>query len=159
MANFPVNIFVALRSKGTGKVALRMAPLIDVIFLLLIFFLVSACWNESENFLPLEIDAAKAGDVGAGVVSPLVIRIGAVDEGCVVLVEGHEIGMVGEQSGEVEFAEILENVRKLLLRRNRRAGDPVEIDCDLDVRWSELARVYNVLYGSGLRDITFQMRD
>jgi biopolymer transport protein ExbD len=44
--------------RGTQGVAINMTPMIDVTFLLIIFFLVSSHLAKQENFLPLDLPTA-----------------------------------------------------------------------------------------------------
>ena len=66
--------------------SLRMAPMIDMIFLLLIFFLVAAKWRPEENFLPFQLPTAQAQDSGLAKPEPLIIYIDATQTGCRVQV-------------------------------------------------------------------------
>jgi len=47
--------------RGTSRVTINMTPMIDVTFLLIIFFLVSSHLAKQENFLPLDLPSAFAG--------------------------------------------------------------------------------------------------
>lgn len=47
--------------RGTQRVAINMTPMIDVTFLLIIFFLVSGHLAKQENFLPLNLPTASSG--------------------------------------------------------------------------------------------------
>ena len=53
----------------------------------------------------------------------------------------------------------MEQTRQCLLEQKRYATDPVEIICAAKVKWGDLAKINNVLYGMGLTDITFQMTE
>ena len=53
----------------------------------------------------------------------------------------------------------MEQTKQCLLEQKRYASDPVEIVCAAKVKWENLAKIYNVLYGMGLTDITFQMTE
>jgi biopolymer transport protein ExbD len=48
--NSQKDIFSTLDKSSQGSFTLRMAPLIEIIFLLLIFFLVTANWRPKESF-------------------------------------------------------------------------------------------------------------
>ena len=61
--------------------ALRMAPMVDMVFLLLIFFLVAAKWRPEEDFLPFQLATAQAQDARLGRPEPLVIQIRATQTG------------------------------------------------------------------------------
>jgi biopolymer transport protein ExbD len=46
---------------GSRGVSINLTPMIDVTFLLIIFFLVSSHLSKQENFLPLELPIASTG--------------------------------------------------------------------------------------------------
>jgi len=54
-----------------------MAPMIDMVFLLLIFFLVAAKWRPQEDFLPFQLPLAHAQEQRIGKPEPLMIHISA----------------------------------------------------------------------------------
>lgn len=47
---------------GENDVGFNMTPLIDIVFLLIIFFLVAANLNQQETQLTMELPRAKSGD-------------------------------------------------------------------------------------------------
>ena len=142
-------------------IGLRIAPMIDLIFLLLIFFIVAVRWRPQENFLPLQLPTANAGTVTQTAVKPepLVIQITPTDAGCRVQIGASYVVNIPSQNPEQGLASLMEQTRQCLLEQKRYATDPVEIICAGKVKWENLARIYNVLYGMGLTDITFQMTE
>jgi hypothetical protein len=76
-----LNGSIGLRRPAIG---LRMTPMIDMIFLLLLFFLVAVRWRPQENFLPLQLPVANAGTVAQTVIKPepLTIQIAPITSGC-----------------------------------------------------------------------------
>ena len=77
-------IFNGIFPGRKSSFTLRMAPMIDMVFLLLIFFLVAAKWRPKENFLPLQLPTAHAQDTTLGRPEPLIIHISAKQTGCQV---------------------------------------------------------------------------
>ena len=136
-----------------------MAPMIDIIFLLLIFFLVAAKWRPKEDFLPLQL--ATAGLSAAPVAKPesLIIRITQQGADCRVQIGSSGTVEIPSKNPEAGLAEMMTKTRRCLLDQKRYASDPVEIICNPDVKWENLARIYNVLIGMGLSDITFRMTE
>lgn len=134
---------------------LRMAPMIDIIFLLLIFFMICAKWRPQEHFLPLRLPTAGAAETPLVRAEPLIIYIAAKDYGCDVQIG--QLTSVPVRQGRVEedLAAMLKELRDRLAAQHRFASDPVEITCEPAVKWDYFAKIYNVLYGAGLSDITF----
>lgn len=136
-----------------------MAPMIDMIFLLLIFFLVAAKWRPKEDFLPMQLAAAGFSTQSVGKAEPLLIRITQTDAVCRVRIGLDYVADISAQNPEQGFADLIETTRQCLLEQKRYASDPVEIVCAPDVKWENLAGIYNVFVGMGLTDITFQMTE
>jgi biopolymer transport protein ExbD len=158
MANDFKDIF---RSRRRSSIGLRIAPMIDMIFLLLIFFLVAAKWSPQEDFLPLQLPIANAGTVAQTTVKPepLTIQITPANAGCRVQIGSSRTIDIPSQNPEQGLASLMEQTKLCLSEQKRYASDPVEIVCAGKVKWENLARIYNVLYGMGLTNITFQMTD
>jgi len=49
-------------SEGTEDLALNMAPMIDIVFLLLIFFMVSTTFVDREKQMDIELPLAQSGE-------------------------------------------------------------------------------------------------
>lgn len=154
-----------------SNIGLRMAPMIDMIFLLLIFFLVTAKWRPKEDFLPLQLPVAIAGVRTMVKPEPLIIQISATDAGpprlarssgeagCRVQIGSSYIVDIPAQNPDEGLVVLMEQTRQCLLEQKRYAADPVEIICGGEVKWEYLAKIYNVLFGMGLTDITFRMTE
>ncbi len=156
-------ILSRLNARSRSSIGLRIAPLVDMIFLLLIFFLVAAKWRPKEDFLPLQLPVASAGAQTVVKPEPLMIQILAAQpgdgQGCRVQIGTSYAVDIPSQNPEEGLASMMEKIRQCLLEQKRYASDPVEIICAADVKWEYLAKIYNVLVGMGLTDITFQMTE
>jgi len=138
---------------------LRMIPMIDMIFLLLIFFLVAGKWRPAENFLPVQLPAAQGQGLNLARPEPLLIQISPTDAGCRILIGRSETVEIENQTTEADLAVMLEKLKSCMLTQKRVATDPVEIICQPKVKWEYLAKIYNTFYGAGLTDITFAMTE
>jgi len=148
------------KSTRRPVIGLRMAPMIDMIFLLLIFFLVTVRWRPKEDFLPLQLPVAVAGfDQPAVKPEPLQIQISPNDTGCRIQIGSSYAVVLHAENVEQGLALLMEKTRQCLLEQKRYPSDPVDIVCAAEVRWENLARIYNVLHGMGLTDITLQMTE
>lgn len=157
------DVFEQLRRRAPNHrgFALRMVPMIDLIFLLLIFFLVTAKWRPQEGFLPLQLAAAQAGDGDnqIGRPEPLEIRISSTPSGCRVRIGSAQAVLIDDRTIETDLAGMIEKTEACLVAEKRFAADPVEIICSGEVRWEHLAKIYNVFFGAGLTDIIFRMTE
>ncbi len=138
---------------------LRMAPMIDIIFLLLIFFLVTAKWRPEESFLPFQLPTANAAHSQFGKAEPLVINISATIGGCKVRIGGAGAIEINDANIEADLVAMMEELSNCIIEQRRLASDPIEINCGPSVKWEHLAKIYNLFFGAGLTDITFAMTE
>jgi len=153
------DIFKGIFNNRKHPFALRMAPMIDMIFLLLIFFLVAAKFRPQEDFLPFQLPVANAQNQTIGKPEPLTIHISSTNSGCLVQISQFQTVKIENANIEADLAVLMEKIRDCLLAQKRFADDPIEIICDADVKWQHLAKIYNLFYGAGLTDITFKMTE
>jgi len=151
------SILDRLHIRRRSPIGLRIAPLVDMIFLLLIFFLVAAKWRAKEDFLPLQLATAGIGVQTAGKPEPLLIQISQTGDNCQVRIGTAYIVDIHSQKTEEGLAVMMEKTRQCLLEQKRYASDPVEIICASGVKWEYLAKIYNIFVGMGINDITFRM--
>ena len=151
--NVRLRVANKLSQKTSSPGALRMTPMIDVIFLLLIFFLLTARFRPIEDFLPISIPTAQAAQFGK--VEPLAVHITNTPKGCFVNFDASDKIRVSDNFR----TELLNSFENILQQQKRHSSDPVEIVCDKTVKWQHLVRVYNCLYGAGAEDITFQLTE
>lgn len=147
-------IYQLFHRKG-GGFSLRMAPMIDLVFLLLIFFLVISKFRPREDFIPLNLPAQEAGMISVGKPEPLVIKISGSEGGCVVWVGDEKQVNIAEESMQADLAGLSGEIEAVLLEQRRNVSDPVEILCEPDIKAQYWVRVCNLLYGLNITDITF----
>jgi biopolymer transport protein ExbD len=146
-----------LAARRRTNIGFRVVPMIDLFFLLLAFFILTASYKPSDDFLPFVVP--RIGGAGASVVEPLVLNIRARSGGCSVHIgqgQGVAVSENEPQMGMMRFGGDLEEVMK---KHKRTSADPVEIVCDDAVEWQYVVKVYDVLYGLGINDITFRMTE
>ena len=139
--------------------SLRMAPMIDMIFLLLIFFLVAAKWRPQEDFLPFRLPAASAQEPVLGRTEPLQLHISATANGSTVQIGQFQAVQLSDDTFEENLTGLMEEMERIMHLQKRIATDPVEIICERQVSWEHVAKIYNLLYSAGLSDMTFQMTE
>jgi len=135
---------------------LQMTPMIDVIFLLLTFFLLTANFRTPEDFLPIRLPDKQARKIPS-IIEPLSIAIAATQIGFEVeIADMGTIAIENEklQQGLADFANKLKNT---ILSQQRSPEDPVEICCADEVTWDHLIKIYNILHAMGIDNITFNL--
>jgi len=139
--------------------SLRMTPMIDVIFLLLTFFVLTAKFRIPEQFLPIQLPRASAKVESFNVVEPLVLNMSTTENGYSVEIGGISGVEIEENAPEEGLAVFAGRLAEIVKAQSRTASDPLEIHCDNDVSWDAVVKVYNVLYAMGANDITFGMNE
>lgn len=138
---------------------LKMAPMIDIIFLLLIFFLVCAKWLPQEKLLPFSFPVAQAGHAPLVKPQPLLIHIKPVNNGCLIQIENFKNIEIRKNTTEQDLVNLLDELNNVITAQHRYLTDPVELTCEGKVKWDYFAKIYNVLYGIGMTDITIVMTE
>jgi len=151
------DVFNRLFATRRRRFTLRMASMIDIIFLLLIFFLVAAKWRPEENFLPFQLPAAQSQQLIIGKPEPLIIRISATRTGCQVQIGQFHAIQIENQTIEAGLAELMGKMKDCMIAQKRFTTDPIEIICGPDVKSEYWIKICNLFYGMKLTDVTFQM--
>jgi biopolymer transport protein ExbD len=133
--------------------------MIDLLFLLLIFFILTSNFTPPEDYLPFVLPKLGGASAGASVVEPLVINIHAGSGGCNIHIGQGPGVIVKEASAEAGLAAFADDLEHVVKRQKRTAGDPIELVCEDGVEWQYVVKVYDVLYGMGASDITFRMTE
>jgi len=149
-----------LRTPARAPIALRMTPMIDLIFLLLTFFALTARFRNPEQFLPIQLPAAMGETDRIDVIEPMPVSFSTEGGACRIRIgdgPGSRQVLLSPESEPQELAAFAADVAAVLKGQNRTTADPVEIRCADDVAWDHLVKAYDVLYRSGIADITFRL--
>lgn len=142
---------------GLGRrklsIGLRMTPMIDVIFLLLTFFVLTAKFREPEQKLPILLGQAQAGAV-SGSDEPAAIHIEASAEGCAVRIGADPTVSIYAENPAEGLLILTRQIQNTLT-----AGRPVELYCEDAVSWDLVVKIYDVLYAMGAQNITFRINE
>lgn len=124
--------------------------MIDVVFLLLTFFVLTAQFETPEQSLPLVFGASASPAPQTPETLKIIITPDAA--GCrVALGEGAGIVIAYDAPAE-GLAVLAEQVRQTV---QAGAPTPVRLHCDDAASWDLVTKIYDVLYGLGARDIAF----
>lgn len=133
-----------VRAADDETVDIQMAPLIDCMFLLLIFFLVATTLKRIERELPVELpQAAVAEEVEAGR-DRLVIGIDVVGN---LYVDQENVGVNGREA-----------CRNAISDASRR-GLPVRVDADRSVSYWRIVEVVSWCQARGVDNVRLHIRD
>jgi biopolymer transport protein ExbD len=124
-----------------GGFGFQIAPMVDVVFVLLLFFMACAGSKMREGFLHVPLPSGP----GSGEM-PIVIDIDAAGA---VFVNGRAIG---NHSSDSDLAEL----RQFLVKAMQAApGDPVMIRPDMDTRHERVIAVLDVCHSAHVKKLAF----
>ncbi len=132
-----------------STIAVNLAPMIDVTFLLLIFFLVTTTFERAEGILSSELPATDASAATPLPISPIVVRLTPDGvAGCTILVDGLDV--IPE-----DFAQLVDVLLSLQQQPGFDAQTPVVIVADQHVRWDHVVECWNSALRAGCKRIAF----
>jgi biopolymer transport protein ExbD len=148
-------VMSGIRSSRRVPVGIRMTPMIDIIFLLLAFFVLTAKFQESEQLLPVIVGKTSTKPIQAKQ-KPLKIYARTDDTGCFLSVNNHPPIRMSDQD---QNQALLALARKVQTTLSPIGPAPVELYYDDAVSWDVVVKVYDVLYALGLENITFRIQE
>jgi biopolymer transport protein ExbD len=125
--------------KSRALQSLSLTPLIDVVFLLLVFFLVATKFAEQDR--ELDVQLPSASEAQPLVAKPKDIELSIDETGSYYLGAGRKMTLP-----EVEAALSSAAV-------NNPLSQTVVIRAHQGCRWNDVARAMNACYRAGLRDV------
>ncbi len=153
----------SIRAKVVEKIHARyysikfnMTPMIDIVFLLLVFFLSTARFRPLEAKLPMQIPAPQGGEFGAlTLVEPLLITLSS--EGAALRISTNGQQYLYTDVNAASLVSFGNELTEIYQTKRRRTEDPIELDCNPNLSWEHLTKFYNLMYGMGITNITFVM--
>ncbi|MDO8303240.1 MAG: biopolymer transporter ExbD [Sedimentisphaerales bacterium] len=137
----------------------RMLPMIDMLFLLLIFFLLTMQFRPVESYLPFQLPGESGAAAQIGKAEPLTLNLTARDNGCRIQIGHTKAISIDANSIDTDLTAVANRIMAVIKEQKRTAADPVEFVCDRGVEWQYIAKLYNILFGMGIKDITFRMTE
>lgn len=138
------------------KMRLHLTAMIDVIFLLLTFFVLTAKFRIPEQFLPVNLPASEAAASVVNVIDPWTLAVSeqVQGEGFTVEVSGI-LYQVNARTLDEDMTLLANGFMSQLDASNRKPKDPIILQCDDGLRWDYLVKLYNLLYSLGATEIQF----
>ena len=140
-------------ARNRSTVEIMMTPMIDVVFLLIIFFLVTSGFEMIERMLPSSVSQEAPSAGGSGNQQSEVVEFGDADD---VVIKVHNQG--GQIVYEMASAKLTD--RKELNKRLRTIIDinsdvPVVIHPDDDINMAACIGVYDLARSTGALRVFF----
>ncbi|MCF7957545.1 MAG: biopolymer transporter ExbD [Phycisphaerae bacterium] len=145
------------RFASSSRMQIRMIPMIDVVFLLLIFFLMTANFRPREGFLPAELPRQiTRSDLVE--LEPLLIYLQSRPDGsCVVDIGDAGSFTVGSPEERGSFSDLGVELKKIIAQQGRNLDDPVKLVPNALTKWDHVVKTYDMLWQLDLRNIIFTM--
>ena len=137
------------------SMGLRMTPMIDVIFLLLTFFVMTAKFQDPEQLLPV-IVGKTTPQPAVTQNPPLKVFVEPSPSGCLLRVENRPAIRLFDENPQESLLVLARKVRQAL---ETTGPVPVELYYDDTISWDIVVKVYDVLYALGLQNITFRIEE
>jgi biopolymer transport protein ExbD len=147
-------VMTGLRRRRNPAMGLRMTAMIDVIFLLLTFFVLTARFKQPESHLDVTLPKPAVGTVQSTAKEPLSIRLEAADSPCSVVLPKNDRIVLRAETMEANLTDLHTRLMAVMPSYDI-AGQGVELHCDDAVQWDYVVKVYDVLYRAGAMKITF----
>ena len=147
----------AMAGLGCRRISmgLRMTPMIDVIFLLLTFFVLTTKFTEPEQLLPVIVGKVPPQVVEADR-TPLKIVIEPDASGFRMRVEHLPAIVLSQENPQEALLVLARTVRQML---ETIGPVPIELYYDDAVSWDAVVKIYDVLYALGTQNITFRVEE
>lgn len=136
---------------GGATLSIQLAPMIDVTFLLLIFFLVTTTFERAEGILASDLPQTRAQPAVALPISPIVIRISQAGS------TGDEYKIDIDRFEDVprSFAELSGFLVQLQDQPGFDRSTPVVIVAGNNVRWDHVVGCWNAALRAECTKIAF----
>lgn len=128
---------------------LNLVPMIDIVFNLLIFFLVATRFTVAEGVLPGQLPGVDAPTTLAVPLPPIRLHLSADPAGqCAVAIEDSDVQPVG-------FDELAAALTQLQQEAIYDRQTPVVLIADPDLAWDHVVNAYNAALRAGFDTIVF----
>lgn len=143
--------------RARARVSLSITPMIDVVFQLLIYFLLTAGFMGNERHLRAEMPPEQAEAARSQALAleadPLVIRVTRGSDGVTIALDA---GLAAPRDAR-ELEQVL---RDALVAADRPRGlftsdHPIRIVAAPDVPWQDVVEVFNAVVAAGYRSVAF----
>lgn len=139
-----------IKNRLKSKAQNGMVPLIDVVFLLLIFFIMTVNFSQQEGFLAAELPGEPAAD-DISEVEPLIVYVSSSTDGqCRVNFSGTTVNI---PAGSTDFRTFKSELAAFMANTKRLPADPVMLIDFSSTSWQHMMNVYDSLTAMGYNNI------
>lgn len=132
------------RYKIPDTIGFQLAPMLDVVFLLLIFFIVTQTYSLTEQDIQVKLPTSIAADKNVRPLNELVINV-------------RKDGVITVSSQIISVAQLTENLKMLMATHhdpNMRKNQPIRIRGDSETPFQAIADVFDACKVAGVVNIS-----
>ena len=133
------------------SIGINLAPMIDVTFLLLIFFLVTTTFERAEGILTSDLPDVSGTQAVPLPISPIVVRLTQLGPGH----DDYTITIDGFESAPNTMNNLSHFLREIQQQPGFDAQTPVVIVAQNDVRWDHIVACWNAALRANCEHIAF----
>jgi biopolymer transport protein ExbD len=133
------------------RMTLNLAPMIDVTFLLLIFFLVTTTFKRAEGVFTSQLPRDAGAPTAALPISPIIVRITQLEPRD----EEYRIRIDNYTRAPATFTELAQFLADIQTNPGFDADTPVVIFPASGVRWDHVVNCWNAAVRADCRNIAF----
>ena len=147
--------FPFTRPRHSG-IRLQMVPMIDVVFLLLIYFLLTANFRTSEGFLPAQLPQQTQAAARSMVFDPLTLYLdSALDDSCLVQIDSPRGSVSVSLPADADFSTLRKQLETILAAQGRTTQDPIKLIPTGNTKWHHFVKTYGCLWQVGAKNVIF----
>lgn len=140
-----------IKAKVPEPIGFQLAPMLDVVFLLLIFFVVTQKFILNEQDLKVRVPTApKSEDEAQRAINELIVNVREENEKLIITMDGSSIVPEGSDEDPLEILRI-----RLRNQVQLNAHQPVRIRADAEMRWQRVADVISTCTKAGVYNLSF----
>ncbi len=139
------------RFRSRAPIAINLAPMIDVTFLLLVFFLVTTTFERAEGILRSQLPSGVGAPAPSLPITPIVVRIrsaGASGLGYTVRVDHFD-------TAPTTFVELANLLRDITRQPGFDVKTPVAVVAENNVLWDHVVGAWNAAVRAGFQHVAF----
>ena len=134
---------------GGARLTLNLVPMIDIVFLLLIFFLVGTRFITAEGVLPGRLPRQDAQQTLPVPVPPIQINLAATNG------DAPEITIAGRAARPADFEQLATMLAQIQREPGYDDQTPVVLQADEKLAWDHVVNAYNAAVRARYKNIIF----
>ena len=143
------------RRRSRVRMQLSIVPLIDVVFLLLVFFLLTASFRPREGFLPTKLPQLSA-TAEPSELEPVPIQVVTMPNGdCQVQIGSQNPILISADSVAEGFSGVKDAIYNLFVQQGRTAENPIKLIPTSQTKWDHVVKTYHCLWQLNLTNVIF----